>query len=55
MLHKKHAALSMPFERIEEQAKEESPIKESRTKEEKEFALTHSTLHTKFNEIDDFI
>lgn len=55
MLHKKHAALSMPFERIEEQAKEESPVKEQRTREEKEFALTHSTLHAKLHEMDDFI
>lgn len=47
MLYKKHAALGMPFEKIEEQAKEDSPVKESRTREEKELALMLSTSKVK--------
>lgn len=42
VLQKKHAVLQGTFERIEEQAKEESPVKASRNHEEKELALMHS-------------
>lgn len=35
ILSKKNTMLAMPFEKIEEQAREESPVKSQRTKEEK--------------------
>lgn len=37
-MNKKNTVINMPFERIEEQAREESPVKSQRTKEEKTLA-----------------